>query len=124
MVREHDILRVASLDSLQRYYRFPAHHHRARRPVSMTRTQVFTHCRKRNAIVQKGPFLSLRAALVAQGPVDIIEYIQRGASAGDIVFPTRIQVYLVALDLQEETDTIIDITTTNTIKWTANIGKK
>ncbi|KAA6383118.1 MAG: hypothetical protein EZS28_021359 [Streblomastix strix] len=72
----------------------------------------------------ESPILSHRAALVAQGPVDIIRIILEGANAGDIMCQPRIQVSLVALDRHQETSTIIDSTTTSTSVQLANFEGK
>ncbi|KAA6332937.1 MAG: hypothetical protein EZS28_053224, partial [Streblomastix strix] len=66
MVQEHDSLRIATLDSPQRYYRGSAHRHRAQLQVSMIQTWIVMRNRKRNANEQKDSILSLRAALVIQ----------------------------------------------------------
>ncbi|KAA6402743.1 MAG: hypothetical protein EZS28_001734 [Streblomastix strix] len=124
MVLEHGLPRIAILDSLQRYYRVPAHRHRVQLQVSMTRTRVSMLNRKRGANEQKGLFLSHRAALLAQGPEDITRHALESASAGDTVFQSRTQANLVALDHYEETHTIIDITITNIATEIANFGKK
>ncbi|KAA6360825.1 MAG: hypothetical protein EZS28_043646 [Streblomastix strix] len=124
MALKHGLSRIAKWNDLQLYYRFSAHRHRAQRQILMIRTKNFTHIRKRSANEQKGPFLSLRAAQVAQGPLDITGHIQEGASAGDIVFQPRIQVDLLALDHYEEKGIITDITTINTTTEMVNFERK
>ncbi|KAA6355977.1 MAG: hypothetical protein EZS28_048497 [Streblomastix strix] len=82
------------------------------------------HNRKRSASKQKGPFLTLRAALVAQGPVDITRRIQEGANAGDTVYQLRVRVDQVALEQHEEICVIIDIATISIAIDMTNFGKK
>ncbi|KAA6364403.1 MAG: hypothetical protein EZS28_040070, partial [Streblomastix strix] len=113
-----------SFDDRQRYYRFPACRQRAQLQVSRIRTKIFTHSRKISANEPKGPFLSLQAVPVAQGPLDITGHIHDGASAGDIVLQLRIQADLLALDHHKEIGILTDITTINTAIDMVNLERK
>ncbi|KAA6355525.1 MAG: hypothetical protein EZS28_048947 [Streblomastix strix] len=124
MAQEHVSSRIASLDDLQRCYRFLARRRRVQLQVLRIQTWIVTHNRKRSANEQKGPCLSRRAAQVVQGPLDITGHIQEGASAGDTVFLLRIQADLLALGHHEEIDTITDITTINATTEMTNFGEK
>ncbi|KAA6403725.1 MAG: hypothetical protein EZS28_000744 [Streblomastix strix] len=124
MILEHGLSRIVSLDSLQRYYRFPAHLQRTQLHASMIRTRIFTRNRKRSANEQKGSFLNLRVATTAQDPLDITVYIQEGASAKDKEFQPRIHADLLEKDHHEEKSIIFDITTINTATEMVNFGKK
>ncbi|KAA6358497.1 MAG: hypothetical protein EZS28_045976 [Streblomastix strix] len=123
MVLMHSLSQVASLDSLQRYYRVSAHRRRTQPQVSMIQTKIFTRIRKRNANVQKGRLLSPRAAVAAQDLVGIIKRTQEGASAGDIVYQLRVRVDQVVRDHRVGISITNDITI-NIAAGTANFGKK
>ncbi|KAA6377434.1 MAG: hypothetical protein EZS28_027039 [Streblomastix strix] len=79
---------------------------------------------KRSTNEHKDTFPSLRAVRVSHDPVDIIDHILGGANAGDALFEPRIQVNIVILDHQKETDTIADITTIKTASIMANFEMK
>ncbi|KAA6390272.1 MAG: hypothetical protein EZS28_014203 [Streblomastix strix] len=84
----------------------------------------FTHSRRRSVNEQKGTSLRLRAAQVAHCQVNTTERTKRRASAGGIVFQSRIRVDQVALDHLVGISIIGDITTINVTTEMANFGKK
>ncbi|KAA6356402.1 MAG: hypothetical protein EZS28_048072, partial [Streblomastix strix] len=111
MALEHSLSQTASLDSLQRYYRVPAHRRPARPHVLMILTRIIMHIIKRSANAQKDPLLSPQAVLAARNLVDITRRTRGGASAGVTVYQLRVRVDQVALDHRARTDITGDIIT-------------